>query len=95
MHTDAFCPFRLVQDGCQVSPSLRAWLTPACTGTTTRTWPYFGPDGWLALDLEAGPVDWDEVRELADASYRQVAKHALAVGHWQLATSPERSTRAA
>ena len=35
--------------------------------------PYFGPSGWLALDLEAAPVDWDEVRELADASYRQVA----------------------
>lgn len=35
--------------------------------------PYFGPGGWLALDLEAAPVDWDEVRELADASYRQVA----------------------
>jgi predicted DNA-binding protein (MmcQ/YjbR family) len=35
--------------------------------------PYFGPSGWLALDFEAAPVDWDEVRELADASYRQVA----------------------
>jgi predicted DNA-binding protein (MmcQ/YjbR family) len=35
--------------------------------------PYFGPSGWLALDLEAAPVDWHEVRELADASYRQVA----------------------
>ena len=35
--------------------------------------PYFGPSGWLALDLGAAPVDWDEVRELADASYRQVA----------------------
>ena len=35
--------------------------------------PYFGPAGWLALDLDAGPVDWDEVRELTDASYRQVA----------------------
>src|SRR5918993_140701 len=35
--------------------------------------PYFGPSGWLAVDLEAGPVDWDEVREFADASYRQVA----------------------
>ena len=35
--------------------------------------PYFGPSGWLALDLEAAPVDWDEVRELADSSYRQVA----------------------
>jgi predicted DNA-binding protein (MmcQ/YjbR family) len=35
--------------------------------------PYFGPGGWLTLDLEAAPVDWTEVRELADASYRQVA----------------------
>ena len=35
--------------------------------------PYFGPSGWLALDLEAGPVDWDELRELADTSYRHVA----------------------
>lgn len=35
--------------------------------------PYFGPAGWLALRLDAAPVDWDEVRELLDASYRQVA----------------------
>jgi hypothetical protein len=35
--------------------------------------PYWGPSGWLCLDLAAAPVDWDEVRELADASYRQVA----------------------
>jgi predicted DNA-binding protein (MmcQ/YjbR family) len=35
--------------------------------------PYFGPGGWLALDLSAAPVDWDEVRELMEASYRQVA----------------------
>lgn len=35
--------------------------------------PYFGPAGWLALDLETAPVDWDEVGELLDASYRIVA----------------------
>jgi predicted DNA-binding protein (MmcQ/YjbR family) len=35
--------------------------------------PYFGPGGWLSLDFEAAPVDWDEVHELLDASYRQVA----------------------
>lgn len=35
--------------------------------------PYFGAGGWLALDLEAAPVDWEEVEELLDASYRQVA----------------------
>lgn len=35
--------------------------------------PYFGPSGWLALDLDAAPVDWQEVAELMEASYRQVA----------------------
>jgi predicted DNA-binding protein (MmcQ/YjbR family) len=35
--------------------------------------PYWGPSGWLGLDFTKGPVDWDEVRELVDASYRQVA----------------------
>jgi predicted DNA-binding protein (MmcQ/YjbR family) len=35
--------------------------------------PYFGPSGWLALDFDAAPVDWEEVAELAELSYRQVA----------------------
>ena len=35
--------------------------------------PYFGPSGWLALDLATGTVDWTEVAELMDGSYRQVA----------------------
>jgi len=35
--------------------------------------PYYGPGGWLTLDFEAAPVDWDEVGELLDASYRQIA----------------------
>lgn len=35
--------------------------------------PYFGPSGWLALDLTAAPVDLAEVAELAESSYRQVA----------------------
>jgi hypothetical protein len=35
--------------------------------------PYHGPYGWLALDLTAAEVDWAEVGELAEASYRQVA----------------------
>ena len=34
---------------------------------------YYGPAGWLGLDLEAGPVDWQEVAELVDASYREVS----------------------
>ncbi len=40
--------------------------------------PYFGPSGWLALDLDAAPVDWDEVAELLDDSYRQVALRRMA-----------------
>lgn len=35
--------------------------------------PYYGPGGWLALDLAAAPPDWDEVAELVAGSYRQVA----------------------
>jgi predicted DNA-binding protein (MmcQ/YjbR family) len=36
--------------------------------------PYFGPGGWLALDLAARKrVDWSEVAELVESSYRQVA----------------------
>lgn len=35
--------------------------------------PYSGPSGWLALDLAAAPVDWTEVSELLESSYRQVA----------------------
>jgi predicted DNA-binding protein (MmcQ/YjbR family) len=34
---------------------------------------YFGPHGWLALDFTAAPVDWSEVAELMESSYRQVA----------------------
>lgn len=34
---------------------------------------YYGPAGWLGLDLDAAPVDWQEVAELVDASYREVA----------------------
>jgi hypothetical protein len=40
-----------------------------------RFWlpPYWGPGGWLALDFDAAEVDWDEVAELVEGSYRQVA----------------------
>ena len=38
---------------------------------------YMGPSGWLGLDLTAAKVDWDEVHELVDASYRLVAPKKL------------------
>jgi predicted DNA-binding protein (MmcQ/YjbR family) len=39
---------------------------------------YMGPSGWLGLDLSATKnVDWDEVRELVDASFRLSAPRIL------------------
>jgi len=37
--------------------------------------PYFGPSGWLALELalDRTTTDWTFVAELLDTSYRQVA----------------------
>ena len=35
--------------------------------------PYFGASGWLDLDLTAGPVDWVELHELLDSSFRRTA----------------------
>ncbi|CAN7354548.1 MmcQ/YjbR family DNA-binding protein [Mycolicibacterium frederiksbergense] len=38
---------------------------------------YMGPFGWMGLDLTAAKVDWDEVVELLDASFRLVAPKKL------------------
>jgi len=38
---------------------------------------YVGGSGWLGLDFSVAPVDWDEVGELVDASYRLVAPARL------------------
>ena len=38
---------------------------------------YMGPSGWLGLDFTAAQVDWDEVRELVDASFRMIAPRKL------------------
>jgi predicted DNA-binding protein (MmcQ/YjbR family) len=39
---------------------------------------YMGPFGWLGLDFTATKkVDWGEVRELVDASFRMVASKKL------------------
>ena len=39
---------------------------------------YIGPRGWVALRLDVGKVDWEEVRELALGGYRLVAPKRLA-----------------
>ena len=38
--------------------------------------PYHGPSGWLALRFSPG-VDWGEVGELMEGSYRQVANKRM------------------
>lgn len=38
---------------------------------------YMGPSGWMGLDLTAAKVDWSEVAELLDASFRLVAPKKL------------------
>ncbi|MET3566812.1 putative DNA-binding protein (MmcQ/YjbR family) [Leifsonia sp. 563] len=41
---------------------------------------YWGPSGWLAIDLDRGARDWSETFELIETSYRQVAlRRQLAV----------------
>lgn len=37
---------------------------------------YWGPYGWIGLDL-SGKVDWDEVAELVEDSYRNTAPKKL------------------
>jgi hypothetical protein len=39
---------------------------------------YIGPKGWVALRLDQGDIDWDEVSELVTGSYRMVAPKRLA-----------------
>ena len=39
---------------------------------------YVGSRGWVALRLDRGEIDWEEVNELVVGSYRMVAPKALA-----------------
>jgi len=39
---------------------------------------YIGPKGWVGLRLDAGEVDWKEVEELVQDSYRRIAPKRLA-----------------
>ena len=39
---------------------------------------YIGPRGWVALRLDVGKVDWDEVAELVKCSYQLVAPKSVA-----------------
>lgn len=38
---------------------------------------YYGPYGGRAIDLDSPDIDWSEIAELVDASYRRVAPKKL------------------
>lgn len=38
---------------------------------------YYGPYGWIGLNFVAAAVDWDEVAELVEESYRNTAPARL------------------
>lgn len=38
---------------------------------------YYGPSGWVGLNLALAPVDWEEVAELVEDSYRLTAPKSL------------------
>jgi hypothetical protein len=38
---------------------------------------YFGPRGWLGIDLDRPDTDWNEVAELLDAAFHTVAPRSL------------------
>jgi phosphoribosylglycinamide formyltransferase-1 len=38
---------------------------------------YVGPRGWVALRLDRGAIDWDEVADLVTVSYRLMAPKTL------------------
>ena len=38
---------------------------------------YVGPRGWVALRLDRGEIDWEEVSELVTGSYRLIAPKRL------------------
>jgi predicted DNA-binding protein (MmcQ/YjbR family) len=40
---------------------------------------YIGSRGWVALRLDRGDIDWEEVGELVTCSYRMVAPKTLAM----------------
>jgi predicted DNA-binding protein (MmcQ/YjbR family) len=63
----------------RASPTSRR-SSEATAATAARFYlpPYVGPKGWVALRLDLGEVDWNEVAELVLDSYRLVAPRRLA-----------------
>jgi predicted DNA-binding protein (MmcQ/YjbR family) len=67
----------IVALSCKVLPHENAALVAASPARFYLP-AYIGPRGWVALRLDVGDVDWDEVTELVAGSYMLVAPKRLA-----------------
>jgi hypothetical protein len=61
---------------CKVEPGRQEDLIAAEPGRFYRP-AYVGSRGWVGLDLEAAPLDWDEIEEFIVTAYRLVAPKSL------------------
>jgi hypothetical protein len=62
---------------CPAAPGAQELLIEANPRRFYRP-PYVGPSGWIGVRLDVSPLDWDEIAELVEESYRLVApKRAL------------------
>lgn len=52
-------------------------LAPLLDDPRFRPAPYLARGGWVRMDLQLAPVDWDEVRELIHTSYVLIAPKKL------------------
>jgi len=50
----------------------------AARGSTFYLPAYIGPRGWVGIRLDVGPIDWREVADFVQESYRLVAPKRLA-----------------
>jgi phosphoribosylglycinamide formyltransferase-1 len=55
---------------------------------------YIGPRGWFGLRLDRGAVDWTEVQNVVELSYRLVAPRTLASVLDGMGAAPKRRPRA-
>lgn len=62
------------------SAARRAWPKPSSKATPARFYraAYLARYGWVCLDLEAAPIDWEELRSFLAESYCIVAPKRLA-----------------
>jgi hypothetical protein len=61
---------------CKAPPGEQAVLV-ASDPTRFFVPPYVGPKGWIGLRLDVGEVDWAELAEIVEESYRMTAPKRL------------------